>query len=221
MTNTPRALAFYFRVSTERQEFPMQEHALKEFCRRQAPGWAAPAKGFIFKEKASGKAGKRTQLDLLCQACRDGRVDTILTYSISRLSRDVLHFSQLFAEWDRIKIRVVSVSDSVDTAEDSPASRLFRNMLASFAQMERETIVQRTRAGVASARKRGRNGGRPRVNDAKIARAWELKRQGKLNLRAIAAEVALSPGYVSKVFAGLRPSKPVAKAPPPKKQISP
>lgn len=189
----------------------MQEHALKEFCRRQAPGWAAPAKGFIFKEKASGKAGKRTQLDLLCQACRDGRVDTILTYSISRLSRDVLHFSQLFAEWDRIKIRVVSVSDGVDTLEDSPASQLFRNMLAAFAQMERQTIVQRSRAGVASARKRGRNGGRPRVNDAKIARAWELRGQTKMKLRAIAEQVGLDPGYLSKVFAGLRPSHKGAK----------
>ncbi len=206
MTNTPRALAFYFRVSTDAQEFPMQEHALKEYCRRQAPSWPVPGKGLLFREKISGKTSKRTQLDLLREACRQGRVDTVLTYALNRIGSNPQHLVNLLAEWDGLKIRVVGVSDGFDSTANTPGSTMYRHMLIGFAASTREQIVQRIKAGVAASKARGDKWGRPRINDAKIARAWELKGQTKLSLRDIAKQVELSPGYLSGVFNGRLPS---------------
>lgn len=204
MIPAPKQIAFYVRVSRTSQDFPSQLHALKEFCRRH--GWPVPTKKKIFAEKITGKVAKRTQLDLLLEACRAGHVDTIATYAVDRMGNSALHLHNLIATLDGLKIRLVSVIDGVDTVNSNAATNLFRNMLIAWSQSNRERIGERTVAGLRAARAAGRVGGKPRKNDAKIARAFKVRAAGKITgLRAIAREVGLSPSYLSILFKGKRP----------------
>lgn len=201
---TPALLAFYLRVSTISQDYPSQLHALKEFCRRQ--GWKVPNRSRIFAEKVSGKLAKRTQLDRLLTACRDGHVDTILVYKIDRLGNSLQHLVNVQAELDSLKIRMIGVSDGVDTSINSAAANHYRNTLATAAQFNREIISERTRAGLAAARHAGRHPGRRRKNDVQIARAMKLRAQDK-TYTEIHTATGLSRGYLSDLFTGKRPKK--------------
>jgi DNA invertase Pin-like site-specific DNA recombinase len=201
--STPRSIAFYVRVSTISQDFPSQMHALKEYCRRQ--GWPVPPKAKIFAEKISGKLARRTQLDRLLQACRDGVVDTVMLYRVDRMGNSFVHLVNIQAELDALKIRVIGVADNLDTAINNAAANHYRNTLNAAAQFNREIISERTLSGLAAARDQGRVGGRPRTSDDKIARALKLKSTGKTHT-AIAKISGLSKSYISKIFSGDRKS---------------
>lgn len=205
MTAAPSKLAVYLRVSTQRQDTDSQLHALKEFCRRHA--WKFPAGKLVFAEKVSGKKQNRTQLDLLVTLCRDGHVDTILTYKVDRIGRSHVHLVNLFAEFDRLKIRVVGVADGIDTGNDNASTRLYRNLLISFAESQREGIVENIHSGLAAARKAGTKFGRPPRYTEKVANAWALREGGKLSIRKISAKVGLSVSYLSLLFRGKRGAK--------------
>ncbi len=194
--------AFYLRVSMRSQEFPSQLHTLREFCRRQkfpAPAVRAgngAAAGNLFAEKESGAKAKRWALDELLQACREGKYDTIITYRGDRMGRSFAYMEQLYAELGAIKIRVIGVADGIDTAVDTPTTRAFRRVLATHAELQREMIVENTRAGIAAARKAGRIGGRPRAEASQVEKARKLRAQGK-TLREIAKKTGQSLGWVS------------------------
>lgn len=206
LTNTdPKTLAFYLRVSRTKQEFFSQFHALKEFCRRS--GWRVPPKDRIFSEKITGKLAKRTQLDRLLQACRDGHVDTILAYRVDRMGNSALHLHNLIAQLDGLKVRLVGAADNIDTAINNSATAMWRSMVIGMAESQRILIQERTIAGLKAARARGFVGGRVRKNDAAIGQAFALKEKGKLSVREIAQEVGLSAGYLSRIFNGHRPKK--------------
>lgn len=199
-----KKIAFYLRVSTQPQEFPAQLHALKEFCRRQ--GWPAAKKNHVFAEKGTGKKARRTQLDLMLQACREGHIDTVITYRADRLGNVAGNLHQLFEELERLKIRVIGVGDSIDSFQKGAAWTMFRGMIFSMAQSQRELIVERTISGLAAARAAGRVGGKPRKKDAQIAAAVALRKKNPgMPLRTLAKKIGMSPGYLSRVLRGLRP----------------
>ena len=205
MTKPPQRPAFYLRVSTLSQDFPSQLHAIREFCRRQ--GWPAPSTKTLFAEKVSGKRTKRRELDRLLAACRDGLFDAIITYRLDRLGNSMAHLVNVQAELRALKIRVIGVADGMDTANDSAANRAFENTLNTFASYGRELISERTRDGLAAAAKRGRVGGRPRKNEAKIKRVLALKAQGETHSE-IHRRTGLSLGYVSMIVNGKRAAAP-------------
>jgi len=231
MPTPPQKIAFYLRVSTLKQDTRAQLHALVEFCRRQ--GWAPPPAALRFSEKASGSKASRTQLDLLQQACRAGHVDTIVTYAVDRMGRNALNTHNLIAELDRLKVRLIGVSDGIDTRENNSVTAMYRGMLITFAESERMRISERTHSGLKSAKARGRSGGKPRKNDAAIAQAfklkaemekhlnqaaqrnglprggsweWAIKKEKKLSLAHIAKKTGLSRPYLCLLFQGKSPS---------------
>ncbi len=203
--------AFYLRVSTKSQDYPSQLHAIQEYCRRQGEGLPSffrrrfPALNSknLFAEKESGAKTKRRELDRLLQACREGKFDTIITYRGDRLGRSFEHMVNVYAELRAIKIRVIGVADSLDTASESPTTRGFQRILATVAEMQREMIVENTVAGVAAARKAGRHPGRPRKNNKKIARALALQAKGARFAQILRdPRVGLSRGYLSEILNG-------------------
>lgn len=208
----PKKIAFYIRVSRTKQEFSMQSHALGEYCRRKE--WAAPARKLIFAEKFSGKSENRTQLDLLAKAAREGLVDTILCYQINRIGRSFLHLVNLLAEFERIGVRVIGINDDYDSADKGAYMEKRKRDMMNDAQFERDRIAERTLAGLAAAKRSGRLGGKPRENDAKIARAFKMHEANKtknpadrMSQRKIAALVGLNHTYLSYLFRGKRPKK--------------
>jgi DNA invertase Pin-like site-specific DNA recombinase len=116
--------------------------------------------GRLYEDRASGQREDRPGLTACLQALRPG--DVLVAWKLDRLGRDLRHLVNLVHELTTrgIGLRVLAGQGAaVDTT--TPAGKLVFAIFAALAEFERELIVERTRAGLASARARGRHGGRP------------------------------------------------------------
>ena len=121
-------------------------------------------------DKVSGIQGQKPEFERMLGYLRAG--DTIVIWKLDRLGRSTRGLIELVDELGRKGIHLVSLNDPIDTT--SPGGLLVFQIFCALAEHERNVIVQRTRAGLASARARGRNGGRPKglaVKYQKIAPA--------------------------------------------------
>ena len=157
MTNT---LIGYARVSSDDQSADLQEDALrKEGCVK------------IFIDHASGAKASRPELDKMLDQLRPG--DTVVVWRLDRLGRSLRNLIALVDDLARRDVGFRSTTEKIDTT--SNGGRLIFNIFASLAEFERDLIRERTMAGLAAARARGRVGGRPSVMNAKkIATARKL-----------------------------------------------
>ena len=106
---------------------------------------------------------------------RDG--DTLVVWKLDRLGRSVKQLVDLVGELHKQGVQFKSLTDSIDTG--TPSGRSFFHVMASLAEMERELIVERTRAGLEVARKLGRKGGRKlKITESKIESAKKLLASG-------------------------------------------
>ena len=136
----------YARVSTEDQNLDAQIDALE----------AAGAEK-IFKEKMTGTTRQRPQLEKLLEQLRSGDVVMITKYDrLARSLRDLIDVVELIKERGG---GFRSLAEDIDTTTST--GRLIFHVFGSIAEFERERIAERTREGLAAARKRGRIGGRP------------------------------------------------------------
>jgi len=136
----------YARVSTDEQKLEAQTDALEEAGVER-----------VFADKITGSARSRPQLDQMLEHLRDGDVVVVTKYDrLARSMRDLLDIVEAIRERGA---GFRSLAEDIDTT--TPAGRLVFHVFASIAQFERERISERTREGLAAARKRGRIGGRP------------------------------------------------------------
>jgi DNA invertase Pin-like site-specific DNA recombinase len=135
----------YARVSTEDQSLEAQLAELR------AAGCTE-----IYSEHASGKKDNRAELANALRAMRAG--DTLVVTRLDRLGRSLSHLIQTVADLGKRGIAFESRAESIDTG--SAGGELAFHMFASFAQFERRLISERTKSGLAVARKRGKLGGR-------------------------------------------------------------
>jgi DNA invertase Pin-like site-specific DNA recombinase len=154
----------YARVSTQDQNLGLQIDALTNVgCKK------------IFHEKTSGSRAERPEFTKALEALRED--DTLVVWKLDRLGRSVKNLVDLVSELDKQGIQFKSLTDAIDTG--TPSGRFFFHVMASLAQMERELTVERTRAGLETARKLGRKGGRKRrMTDSKIESAKRLLANG-------------------------------------------
>ncbi len=154
----------YARVSTQDQNLDLQQQALHDAgCAR------------ILEDKISGMRGERPGLAQALDALREG--DTLVVWKLDRLGRSVKGLVDLVDGLQRRGVQFRSLTDAIDTG--TPSGRFFFHVMASLAQMERELVAERTRAGLLAARKAGRIGGRKRkMTPAKIAAARKLLETG-------------------------------------------
>lgn len=154
----------YARVSTDDQHLELQVDALEKAGCEQ-----------IFTDKISGTRANRPGLDDALSYIRKG--DTLAVWKLDRLGRSVKGLVDLVADLEQRQIHFVSLTDGINTK--TTAGRFFFHVMASLAQMERELIAERTRAGLNAARKLGRVGGRKRqMTESKIASARKLLEGG-------------------------------------------
>jgi DNA invertase Pin-like site-specific DNA recombinase len=150
----------YVRVSTYEQSELLQRDAL-HFCDR------------IFFEVASGAKRDRPQLEQAIASLRSG--DTFCVWRLDRMGRSSRHLLSCIDEIHAAKADFLSVTEGFDTSTAS--GRLFFTIAAGFAEFERQLIIDRTQAGIAAARARGRMAGRKQslspqeIETAKILRA--------------------------------------------------
>ena len=154
----------YARVSTQEQELNLQIDALKK---------AGCPKNHIFVDKISGATAQRPGLDKCLAQLQEG--DTLIVWRLDRLGRSMHHLITLIEDLKGRKVSFKSICDgSIDTTTAS--GELIFNIFSSLAQFERKIIQERTLAGLAAARARGRIGGRSKMdpNDPKILTARKM-----------------------------------------------
>lgn len=154
----------YARVSTQDQNLELQIDALnKAGCQK------------IFEDKISGTRAERPGLTKMFEMLRGG--DTLIVWKLDRLGRSVKQLVDLVNELHKQGIQFKSLTDAIDTG--TPSGRFFFHVMASLAEMERDLTVERTRAGLETAKRLGRKGGRkPKMTDSKIQSAKKLLANG-------------------------------------------
>lgn len=141
----------YARVSTRDQNPDLQLDALRAAgCER------------VFVEHVSGASAKRPELDAALDAACAG--DVLVVWKLDRLGRSLIKVIETVKELDARGVGFRSLTESLDTT--SSFGTLILHIFGAIAQFERDVTVERTVAGLAAARARGRIGGRPRKMDA-------------------------------------------------------
>ena len=151
----------YARVSTQDQNLRMQLDELKGFgCEK------------IYKEKISGKSKDRPELEKMIAHLRKG--DTVVVWKLDRLGRSLRDLIDLIEAFKKSSVTFISIKDSINTA--TATGKFTFNIFASLAEFEREIIRERTLAGLAAAKARGRMGGRkPGLSPAALQTAKTAK----------------------------------------------
>ena len=157
----PNKLFGYARVSTQDQNLELQLDALQKYGVKTED---------IFQEKMSGGKKDRPQLDELLKQLRAG--DKVVVYKLDRISRSTKHLIELSDMFADQEVDFVSIQDQIDTS--TAMGRFFFRTMASIAELEKDIIRDRTKAGLESARARGRVGGRPKADKRAVEKALEL-----------------------------------------------
>ena len=147
----------------------------------------------VYEDRASGKRDDRPGLEACLKALRSG--DTLVVWKLDRLGRDLAHLvgvvSGLAAR--KIGLRVLTGQGAaIDTG--TAIGRLVFGIFAALAEFERELIRERTRAGLAAARARGRNGGRKfALTKAQVRLAMAAMKDRDASVTDLAAELGIKP----------------------------
>jgi len=172
----PRTL-FYARVSTREQRTDLQIEAAKRLGVKS---------GDIYVEKASGARHHRPVLAATLSALQRG--DTLACYKLDRIGRSLHHLSGLLNELDERGVHFKTADGAINTT--GATGKLMLHILGAVSQFERDLILERTRAGIAAAKARGRIGGRPlKMTVEKVRRAKELLAAGEFSTDEIAASL--------------------------------
>ncbi|WNF39100.1 recombinase family protein [Bacillaceae bacterium IKA-2] len=124
----------------------------------------------IFSEKISGRKTERLELTKCIEYMRDG--DVLVVYKLDRLGRTTKQLITLVEELKEKGIGFQAISNGLDTTTSQ--GKFFFTIMAGLAEMESELNRERTNAGLASARDRGRKGGRPRMDPKVLDKALRL-----------------------------------------------
>lgn len=153
-------LVGYARVSTHDQTLDLQLDALeKAGC------------GKVFRDTASGATTERPGLDEALAFLRPG--DTLVAWRLDRLGRSLKHLIEAVTTLEEKGIGFRSVQEAIDTTTSS--GKLVFHIFSALAEFERTLIRERTQAGMAAARARGRKGGRPlKLDGAKVRLLYQL-----------------------------------------------
>ena len=179
----------YCRVSTEEQNLDMQERAIQKYAVDKGLGLV------LYVEKVSSRKNDRTELANAMKAAAKG--DLFVVYKLDRLARSTKELYELTEQLKEKQVDFVSISDAFDTS--TPTGKAMFGMLAVFAEFECDIIQQRTKAGLEAARKRGRVGGRPAIDEKVKKRVRTLFESGE-SANDIAKEYGIGRATVYKII---------------------
>ena len=187
----------YLRVSTVDQHPETQLYDLRELARQR---------GFeIVREYTDhgfcGARVKRPALDEMMADARMGKFDVLLVWAADRLARSVRHFLEVLDELSRLQIEFVSFRENLDTG--GALGRAVVIIIAAIAELERNLIIERVKAGMRRARLEGRHIGRHPIA---VDREGILRdRAAGYSLTEIAKSHHISRALVSKTLRSLKP----------------
>lgn len=176
----------------------MQDHEASALV--AARGWTLTRR-FVDDGQSGANADRPAYRELL-DAARRRQFDVLVVWRLDRLGRSLSELVGTLEDLRARNIAFVSVRESFDTT--TPSGRAFMQMAAVFAEFERECMRERTRAGLAEARRRGTRLGRPRVT-FDVARATALRATG-MSFARIAVELGVGEGTVRRALLAPAPS---------------
>ncbi|MBQ1301312.1 MAG: recombinase family protein [Aeriscardovia sp.] len=176
----------YARVSTVMQDPSLQhDNLMRAGCER------------IFTDYGSGMNADRPQLLRMLDVARSG--DTVVVWKLDRLGRNMKELVRLINLFQERGIAFRSLTEAIDTS--TPGGMLTYNIFASIAQFEHDLLVERTAAGMAAARARGRHGGRPpKLSDENKEEICRLYRSNIMTMEQLAKIFDVSKTSLYKVL---------------------
>src|SRR3954447_23256646 len=183
--------AIYMRVSTLDQHPETQRADLFQLARQR---------DYVvvneYTDKISGTKAKRPGLDELMRDAHRGRFDVVLVWASDRLARSVRHFLEVLDDLNHLKVEFVSFRENIDTG--GPLGRAVVVIIGAIAELERNLIVERVRAGMRRARLEGRHIGRPALDIDRSA-VMQHRVHGQ-SLSQIAKTFATSRATISRIL---------------------
>lgn len=194
-----KRVAIYARVSTKEQNPESQIHALRQYATHRnftiINEYIDVASGSIEKRSLNKKIVDPAFRKLMDSA-RKRQIDCVLVWKYDRFARSLKSLLEALMEFNNLGIDFISYTQNIDTT--TPSGRLFFNVIASFAEFERELIIERVKLGMDRARSKGTVLGRKKNIEVET-QIIEHKKMGK-GIRLIAREVGISPPGVIKVL---------------------
>jgi DNA invertase Pin-like site-specific DNA recombinase len=181
----------YMRVSTVDQHPESQLHDLRQMASQR--GYEIVRE---YTDKISGTKARRPGLDELMRDARRGRFEVVLVWASDRLARSVRHFLEVLDELNHLNIEFVSFRENLDTS--GPLGRALVVIIGAIAELERNLIVERVRAGMRRAKLEGRHIGRQPL-DIDRAAVLRHRAQGQ-SLGQIARTFAVSRTTISRIL---------------------
>ncbi len=180
----------YVRISTKDQNTDLQDAAMAQ---------AGVTK--VYTDRGvSGSVASRPELDRALDHLREG--DVLVVWKLDRLGRNTKNVLEVIEQLSAKGVGFRSLTEGLDTT--GPMGKAMLTILAAFAELERSTMLERTRAGLDAAKARGRVGGRPSTIDAKkLDKIKKLVASGDHTRAEIADMVKISPATLYRVLADI------------------
>lgn len=171
---------FYIRCSTEEQNEARQMKQAEEAHADK-----------IFIDKQSGKNADRKQLKEMLNYVREG--DIVYCSDISRIARNTKDLLNIVEELNNKSVGFVSLKEAIDTT--TPQGKFMLTVFGAIAELERESILQRQREGIAIAKEQGKYKGKPKtkIDELKMREVCQRWRSGKITAVSAIAEMGLKP----------------------------
>lgn len=179
--------ALYLRVSSEDQKTIMQLDDLKRYAELRQ--WVITE---IYEDHLTGTNDKRPAFQRMLRDAHERRFDILCVWKFDRFSRNLRDLVVNIQRLQDLGIEFCSFKDQIDMS--TPHGKLFAHMIMAFSQFVAESIKMRVKAGMDSARARGKHIGRPRTVDH--GKVLELRSQGQ-SLTSIAKKLNISRAAVS------------------------
>ena len=186
-----KCAAVYMRVSSVDQHPETQLHDLRQMAAQR--GYEIVQE---YTDRLSGVKARRPGLDQMMADARRGKFDVVLVWASDRIARSVKHFLEVLDELNHLNVEFVSFREQIDTG--GPLGRAIVVIIGAIAELERNLIIERVRAGMRRARLEGTHIGRmPLILDREAIRSDRCRGQ---SLRQIARGHRISTATVRRVL---------------------
>ena len=189
----PQRVGLYASVSTaEQQTLPAQIAAMRKYADDR--GWTIVA---TFEDIGSG-AKERTKQKELIKLAKQRKLDVVLVWRLDRWSRSLADLIKSLEELTAVGVHFVSITEAFDFT--TPLGQAMAGILGVFAQFERQILVERVKAGMAEAKRKGMRLGRPAIALQKSGEIRKLFYEGQLSKKEIARRLKVSRPSVIRIL---------------------
>lgn len=192
-----KSIAVYYRVSTKKQDTEIQERAFHEWFSHLVD----KPRVSIFRDKLSGNAKRRPNFEAMLRLARDQKIDTVVVFSIDRFSRNKALGLETVLELTRLGVAFHSLTQPfLCTKNDTPFQNVLLAAFTEIAQIERESIVRRVRAGMANAKAKGKVLGQPTRLTRSMHVSIRLMHGQGMSVRRLAAHFGVGHSLVQRAL---------------------